>query len=145
VVQVERDTWCYTHSSRGVERADVELGRNNDKFVQVVKGLDPGNRIVLNPMLIFEESKGDNNNISPDSGAPEAPDIPEATTVAETAPAAGAEMADRRPGGVPRVAPPQGPRGGPPAAAGARQARGPARPGASAPSTPTAGPRPAPQ
>ena len=122
IVQVERETWCYTQSSHGVERLDVELGPNNDKFVQVVNGLDAGARIVLNPMLIFEESKVDNNAISPDAGATDAPEIPDAGPIAQNVSSSG--TAAPPVGGGRRGAPPQGRPGGGRPAGTARPAAG---------------------
>jgi len=56
IVQRGRQTWCYTQGSGGVERIPVELGRTNDKFVQIRSGLNDGDRVVLNPMSIFDDS-----------------------------------------------------------------------------------------
>src|SRR5271166_266241 len=42
----------------GYERREVELGENNDKFVEVTKGLTAGSIVALNPVaLISEEEK----------------------------------------------------------------------------------------
>jgi len=74
VVQVEGANWCYVQSEQGVERRDVELGRTNDKFVHVTKGLSSGDSVILNPMAIIDESK--KSEIAPDAGAGETPEIP---------------------------------------------------------------------
>ncbi len=83
IVQIEQETWCYVDTGRGVERRDIELGRNNDKFVHIPKGLAAGDRLVLNPMAILEETE-QSNEISPEDGAPEAPEIPAEVIAAET-------------------------------------------------------------
>jgi len=57
VVQIGRQTWCYVDNAGRVERRDIELGRTNDKFVEILKGLDQGMRVVLNPMAIIDEAE----------------------------------------------------------------------------------------
>ena len=56
VVQIENDTWCYVDLEGQTERRMIELGRTNDKFVEIRSGLSAGERIVLNPMAILDES-----------------------------------------------------------------------------------------
>lgn len=82
VVQIEQETWCYVDSGRGIERRDIELGRSNDKFVHITAGIEDGDRLVLNPMSILEEAE-ESNEISPDEGAPEAPEIDPELVAAE--------------------------------------------------------------
>ena len=74
VVQVEGATWCYLQTDQGIERRDIELGRTNDKFVHVMKGLTSGEQIILNPMSIIEETE--KKEIAPDAGVGESPEIP---------------------------------------------------------------------
>ena len=52
VVQIEERTWCYVESSLGVERRGVQLGRSNDKFVEIREGIVEGDSVVLNPMAV---------------------------------------------------------------------------------------------
>jgi len=78
VVQVNRDTWCYVQGAESIERRLLELGRSNDKFVHVVKGLVEGDRVILNTDAIFDESKDDAKEIAPDAGASEVPQLPPA-------------------------------------------------------------------
>lgn len=59
LVQVKKDTWCYVETPQGVLRRDVEVGRSNDKFVEIRSGLEQGDRIVLNPMAILDSSGGE--------------------------------------------------------------------------------------
>ena len=75
IVQIERDNWCYVDSVSGIERRMLELGRSNDKFVHIRKGLAEGGRVVLNPMAILEDTEETGNDISPEKGAPEMPEI----------------------------------------------------------------------
>ncbi len=56
VVQLGADTWCYVQDPRGrVERRPLVLGRTNDKFIEIRKGLSEGEMVVLNPMAIAAE------------------------------------------------------------------------------------------
>ena len=54
VIQVQNDTWCYIESAGGVERRELELGRTNDKFVEIRSGIQAGERVVLNPNAITD-------------------------------------------------------------------------------------------
>ncbi|MCY2994610.1 MAG: efflux RND transporter periplasmic adaptor subunit [Planctomycetota bacterium] len=55
VVQVEKQCWCYVDVHGTLERLPVQLGRTNDKFVDVQEGLQAGDRVVLNPMAVADE------------------------------------------------------------------------------------------
>ena len=57
VIQVEDQTWCYVDGGGGVERRAVVLGRNNDKFVEIISGLSSGDNAVLNPMSLASMEK----------------------------------------------------------------------------------------
>ena len=75
VVELDREIWCYAEAAGGVERRDVVIGRSNEKFVHIREGLSEGDRVVLNPMDIFDESQQQNTKeISPESGVPEMPE-----------------------------------------------------------------------
>ncbi|MBM3999817.1 MAG: efflux RND transporter periplasmic adaptor subunit [Planctomycetes bacterium] len=54
VMQIDDSTWCYIRSNNGVDKRHVELGRTNDKFVEIRSGLQAGDEVVLNPMAILE-------------------------------------------------------------------------------------------
>jgi RND family efflux transporter MFP subunit len=56
IVQVKKDSWCYVDVNGTVERREITPGRTNDKFVEVQTGLEPGERVVLNPMAITDEA-----------------------------------------------------------------------------------------
>jgi RND family efflux transporter MFP subunit len=56
VVQVQQDTWCYVEDADGVQRRTVKLGRSNDRFVEVLDGLEEGDTVVLNPMDVVEQA-----------------------------------------------------------------------------------------
>ena len=83
VIQIDRDNWCYIDSGKGVERRMLELGRSNDKFVHIAKGLTAGERVVLNPTAILEEMEEVGNEISPEKGEPEIPDSEEEASKTE--------------------------------------------------------------
>jgi RND family efflux transporter MFP subunit len=75
VVQRERDNWCYISTSSGVERRKLTLGRSNDKFVHVQEGLQNGERVVLNPMSILEQTgEAAESEINPEKGQAEIPE-----------------------------------------------------------------------
>ena len=71
VVQIEHDNWCYVATGHGVERRMIELGRSNDKFVLIKKGLAVGEKVVLNPSSILEDREELGNDISPEKDEPE--------------------------------------------------------------------------
>jgi HlyD family secretion protein len=57
VVQIQKQVWCYVDQQGTPVRVPLKLGRSNEKFVEIVEGLAEGQRVVLNPMAIFDESK----------------------------------------------------------------------------------------
>jgi RND family efflux transporter MFP subunit len=58
IVQVGGKSWCYVGAAAGgTERHDLKLGKTNDKFVEIANGLQQGDRVVLNPMAIVDESQ----------------------------------------------------------------------------------------
>jgi len=58
IVQVGKESTCYVAESADAapQRRVVKLGRTNDKLVQILDGVGPGQRVVLNPMAIAEET-----------------------------------------------------------------------------------------
>ena len=58
IVQVGKESACYVAESQEEtpQRRVVKLGRTNDKLVQILDGVGPGQRVVLNPMAIAEEA-----------------------------------------------------------------------------------------
>ena len=55
VVQVGKETACYVEDRGVPQRRPIKLGRTNDKLVQILDGVSPGQRVVLNPMALAEE------------------------------------------------------------------------------------------
>ncbi len=77
IVQVGPDSWCYVDNGNGPERRPVRLGMTNHKFVVVRDGIEEGDRVVLNPMAIVEqsdeESKAADNETSTQQPKPSTP------------------------------------------------------------------------
>lgn len=65
IVQMQGQTWLYIEAGGGVERRDIQLGRTNDKFVEIKSGLVAGDRAVLNPMAIIDETQTSDRESSP--------------------------------------------------------------------------------
>ena len=58
IVQVGKEIRLLRRRARGLpQRRVVKLGRTNDKVVQILEGVGPGQRVVLNPMAIAEEAR----------------------------------------------------------------------------------------
>jgi HlyD family secretion protein len=55
IVQRGKSSWCFVERGRAVERREVSLGRTNDKFVEIISGVDEGERVVLNPTAIQDD------------------------------------------------------------------------------------------
>jgi HlyD family secretion protein len=56
IVQIKKQTWVYVDREGQVLRQDIEIGRTNEKFVEITQGLSEGDQIVLNPMAIIDEA-----------------------------------------------------------------------------------------
>jgi RND family efflux transporter MFP subunit len=76
VFQIDKDHWCYVNQESGLEKRKVDLGRSNDKFVHIVDGVAMNDRVVLNPMSLWEATESTQTEIAPDADAPEMPDVP---------------------------------------------------------------------
>ena len=92
IVQVGEDNRCYVDASGSVELRMVTLGKTNDKFVEIREGLEEGDRVVLNPMSLVEESQDGGKEIGPES------DLDEADEYGNDG---GAEGTDKSPGDQP--------------------------------------------
>ena len=71
IEQVGKDNWCYVDANGGVELRRVTIDKTNDKFVEIREGLVEGDRVVLNPMSLVNESQDDGQEISPENGLDE--------------------------------------------------------------------------
>ena len=70
VFQIGRDSWCCVDGENGLDQRRLELGQSNDKFVEIVAGLEVGERVLVDPMAALETLPGYENTISPDGGVP---------------------------------------------------------------------------
>ena len=57
IVQIQSESWCYVDIDGQVEKRILTLGRTNDKFVVLREGINEGDRVVLNPSAIVEQSE----------------------------------------------------------------------------------------
>ncbi len=106
IVQNNDQMCCFVKSGGQVERRLVELGRNNDKFVEIVSGVDEGMQVVLNPKSIVGQEQRSEIEISPDSGAPEMPAI-ESEALAKDTSTQAKERADAKKSRRPRTSRPE--------------------------------------
>lgn len=90
IVQIGDESWCYVGVKGGVERRMLDLGKTNDKFVEVRSGLSEGDRVVLNPMSVVDQPQDRETTISPDGDSQQPEDAadearsPEAGDSSET-------------------------------------------------------------
>lgn len=54
VQQKGKETYLFTERDGRVVRQDIEVGRTNDKFVEIKSGLNEGDRVVLNPLAVID-------------------------------------------------------------------------------------------
>lgn len=54
VVNKEGKKICYIRNSSNTTECEVETGQFNDSFVEITKGLNEGDRVVLNPPRVYE-------------------------------------------------------------------------------------------
>lgn len=113
---------AYVHRNGTVERVDVKIGQTNDRMVEILEGLNEGDRVVMNPRTHFEK----------DLKAFEAQLIKEQAEKApeQRGPASGAPGSNA----------PGGPNGSGPKPAGPGGAPGSPMPGASGPGSGSSGP-----
>jgi HlyD family secretion protein len=55
IVNKEGKKVCYIRNSGNTTERQVETGQFNDSFVEIPKGLNEGDRVVLNPPNIYEQ------------------------------------------------------------------------------------------
>jgi HlyD family secretion protein len=84
ILQEEEEMCCFVESNGRIERRVVELGRNNDKFVHLVSGIESGTRVVLNPKSVVGQDKKTEIKIAPDTGPAESAPIESAPAEALT-------------------------------------------------------------
>ncbi len=59
VVETEDGDFCWVETPEGPKRRVLELGDSNDVFVEVIAGLNEGEKVVLNPTALIEEAEED--------------------------------------------------------------------------------------
>ncbi len=74
IVQRGKSNWCYVNEQGKLVRRKVALGKTNDKFVEVKKGLVDGESVVLNPTNLVDESESKTNKEEKDEAEPEKQD-----------------------------------------------------------------------
>jgi HlyD family secretion protein len=82
IIQRGEATWCFVREEGKIVRRDVRLGRSNDKHVEVQQGLRDGDRVVLNPAVLLDDSSlpaGDQETDLPGQPPEQSdPDLPQA-------------------------------------------------------------------
>ena len=54
IKKIRDDSWCYVDNDDGIERRIVKLGSDNEKFIEILEGLEEGDRVVLNPDVLMD-------------------------------------------------------------------------------------------
>ena len=60
------ETWCYVSHNGQVQKRPIEVGKTNDKFVEICDGLVAGDEVVLNPSAILEDAPAQEQEIASD-------------------------------------------------------------------------------
>ncbi|MHB8968939.1 MAG: efflux RND transporter periplasmic adaptor subunit [Pirellulaceae bacterium] len=67
IVQRRDETWCYVADQGHLTQQPVKVGQTNDKFVEIVEGLQEGAQVVLNPASILDKEPTEERKIAPDA------------------------------------------------------------------------------
>ena len=59
VVETEDGTFCWVQSKTGPTKRLIELGDSNDVFIEIIAGLNEGEKVVLNPVSLIAEAEED--------------------------------------------------------------------------------------
>ena len=58
IVETEnKQTLCWITTPQGIKKQTLQTGENNDKFVEVISGLEAGQEVVLNPIAFITEAQ----------------------------------------------------------------------------------------
>jgi HlyD family secretion protein len=58
IVETEnKETLCWITTPQGIKKQTLQTGENNDKFVEVLSGLEAGHEVVLNPLAFIPEAQ----------------------------------------------------------------------------------------
>ena len=65
IVETENnETLCWIHTPQGIKKQSLQTGENNDKFVEVLSGVEAGQEVVLNPLAFITEAQQEALKIS---------------------------------------------------------------------------------
>lgn len=53
IQQKEKETFVFLERNGRIERQDIEVGKTNDKFVEIKSGVNENDRVVLNPLAVM--------------------------------------------------------------------------------------------
>jgi hypothetical protein len=67
IFQVGNDNWVYVETAGGTEKKPVTVGKTNEKFIEIVDGLQENDRVVLNPMTLVQSTETSTNEIDPEA------------------------------------------------------------------------------
>ena len=95
VVETETEQLCWIQTAEGTKRCVLELGDSNDVFIVVNKGLQQGDRVVLNPVAYIEEAQQEVIKTPSDIETPEL-DSPDSNRTWEQQQAASDKQADAK-------------------------------------------------
>ncbi len=59
VVETEDGTFCWVQYKTGPTKRLIELGDSNDVFIEIIAGLNEGEKVVLNPVSLIAEAEED--------------------------------------------------------------------------------------
>lgn len=59
VVETEDGIFCWVHSELQPQKRLIELGDSNDVFIEVLAGLNEGEKVILNPAALLDEAEAD--------------------------------------------------------------------------------------
>ena len=62
VVNRDNDKYCYVLNGQKTEELRIATGQFNDMFIEVLSGLKEGQKVLLNPPRIIQDSNGKKNN-----------------------------------------------------------------------------------
>ncbi|MFL5245808.1 MAG: efflux RND transporter periplasmic adaptor subunit [Gemmataceae bacterium] len=83
VTEIKDKHYVYVFGPQGVERREIEVGENNDKFIEIKDGLEEGERVTMDARTRGAEESKDKEEKPPETKPAEPPPQP---TVSQPAP-----------------------------------------------------------
>ncbi|MCH2212700.1 MAG: HlyD family efflux transporter periplasmic adaptor subunit [Fuerstiella sp.] len=79
VVEQRESYFCWVNKDDGIHKQELELGRTNDKIVEVLEGVDEGDQVLRNPRTVIDEAvreapQGDSERDRSQFGSENTPD-----------------------------------------------------------------------